>query len=79
MSEPYWVLDSGELSVRCRACPWRSDSLPVMSTDQLTFRTICQSIEADWRAHRCMRATGAAASRLEEVGPLSLSNFREVA
>lgn len=75
MGEPYWVLDSGELSAWCRACSWRSDPRPVLGVDQLPFRAICQRTKADWRVHRCIQATGAAASRLEEVGPPPLSTL----
>lgn len=78
MEEPYGVLDSGEWSAWCRACSWRSQPRYVMTADLLTFRAIRQQTEADWRIHRCTQATGAAASRLREVGPPPLSSTREV-
>jgi hypothetical protein len=69
MGEPYGVLDSGEWLVWCRACSWRSQPRYVSTADRLTFRAIRRSTEADWRSHLCTQATGAAASRLKEVGP----------
>jgi hypothetical protein len=78
VNEPYGVLDSGEWSVWCRACSWRSQPWDVMTADLLTFRAIRRSAEADWRTHSCTQAIGAAASRLEEVGPSPLSSAREV-
>jgi hypothetical protein len=67
MSEPYGVLNAGEWSVRCRACPWRSRPQPV---DPRTFRRVRQMVEAEWRAHPCK---GTAANRLRVVGPPSLA------
>jgi hypothetical protein len=75
MSEPYGVLNAGEWSLWCRACSWRS--VP-RQAGPLTFKASLIAAQADWRAHLCMQASGAPAHRLEEVGPVPLSN-REVA
>jgi hypothetical protein len=75
MGEPYGVLNAGEWSLWCRACTWRS--VP-QQADPLTFRIARLEAEARWLAHPCTQAPGAPAHRLEEVGPVPLSN-REVA
>ena len=68
MSEqPYGVLNAGEWSLRCRVCSWRG--VP-RQADPRVFRTSLREAEAEWRAHLCMRAPGAPAHRLQEVGPV---------
>jgi len=75
VSGPCAVLDAGEFSLWCRACPWRTTPTPV-GADVAGFRAVRAAAELAWRDHhdQAHQTAGAPAGRLSEVGPVPPTN-----
>ncbi len=68
-TSPYGVLNAGTWSLRCRACPWRTEPTATGS-DGASFRAVRVAAEQAWRDHMDHEheTVGAPAGRLVEVG-----------
>jgi hypothetical protein len=77
---PYGVLNAGTWSLRCRACPWRTEPTPT-GPDGVSFRAVRVAAERAWRDHvdHEHETVGAPAGRLQGVGSAPPAILSEVA